>query len=95
MGRVVNKDLYNAWLESKEEPSEAFIQEALKLAEKCYDLYTKDMTIDEFDRNGILAYVVETILKFRHKYQDKEGNGKAIWGYFYIIAKSATVRALY
>ena len=86
-----NLKLYNAWLESKDSPTDEFINEAWDLAKS---IYWHWITLDLNDEYKILKYVVDTIIKLRNEYPDKDKNGNAIWGYFYNIAQSALAKKI-
>ena len=84
-----NLKLYNAWLESKDSPTDEFINEAWDLANTCKSLHNTYTIFDLNVEYKILKYVVETIIKLRNEYPDKDKNGNAIWGYFCKIAQSS------
>ena len=86
-----NLKLYNAWLESKDSPTDEFINEAWDLAKS---MYWHWITFGSNDEYKILKYVVDTIIKLRNEYPDKDKNGNAIWGYFYNIAQSALAKKI-
>ena len=86
-----NLKLYNAWLESKDSPTDEFINEAWDLAKSIYWYW---ITLDLNDEYKILKYVVDTIIKLRNEYPDKDKNGNAIWGYFCTIAQSAFAKKI-
>ena len=86
-----NLKLYNAWLESKDSPTDEFINEAWDLAKSIYWYW---ITLDLNDEYKILKYVVDTIIKLRNEYPDKDKNGNAIWGYFCKIAQSAFAKKI-
>jgi len=89
-----NIKLHNAWLESKDSPTDEFINEAWDLANTCKSLHNTYTTFDLDGEYKILKYVVETIIKLRNEYPDKDKNGNAIWGYFYNIAQSAFAKKI-
>ena len=89
-----NLKLYNAWLESKDSPTDEFINEAWDLANTCKSLHNTYTTFGSNDEYKILKYVVETIIKLRNEYPDRDKNGNAIWGYFCIIAQSAFAKKI-
>jgi len=89
-----NLKLYNAWLESKDSPTDEFINKARNLANTCKSLHNTNTTLDLNSEYKILKYVVETIIKLRNEYPDKYKNGNAIWGYFYNIAQSAFAKKI-
>mgnify|MGYP001308851911 FL=1 len=89
-----NLKLYNAWLESKDSPTDEFINEAWDLANTCKSLHNTYTTFGSNDEYKILKYVVETIIKLRNEYPDRDKNGNAIWGYFCTIAQSAFAKKI-
>ena len=89
-----NLKLYNTWLESKDSPTDEFINEAWNLTNTCKSLHNTHTTFDLNSEYKTLKYVVETIIKLRNEYPDKDKNGNAIWGYFCKIAQSAFAKKI-